>query len=62
MKVTITEGSEANRLFLEPGPRTNCRLVFGSPELVHQGPQPEAHKSIHDYRDQLAAKKKRKKR
>lgn len=50
---------------LEARPRVNCRvtgLVYGSPELVHQGPQPEAHKPIHDYRDQLAAKKKRRKR
>lgn len=50
---------------LEAQPRVNCRitgLVFGSPEPVHQGPQPEAHKSIHDYRDQLAAKRRRKKR
>lgn len=30
-------------------------------EAVAKGPQPEAHKSIHDYRDQLAAKKKRRK-
>lgn len=35
---------------------------WGSPELVHQGPQPEAHKSIHDYRDQLAAKKNRRRK
>jgi hypothetical protein len=46
---------------LEAEPRVNCTLVYGSPELVHQGPQPEAHKSIHDYRDQLAAKKRRRK-
>lgn len=38
------------------------QVLHGSPELVHQGPQPEAHKSIHDYGDQLAAKKERKKR
>lgn len=36
------------------------QVLHGSPELVHQGPQPEAHKSIHDYRDQLAAKRRRK--
>lgn len=37
-------------------------VVWGSPELVVKGPQPEAHKSIDDYRDQLASKKNRKKK
>lgn len=37
---------------IEAQPRVNCPVVgldmaiYGSPELVHQGPQPEAHKSI----------------
>lgn len=43
-------------------PLVEAVIQYWPIEAVVKGPQPEAHKSIHDYRDQLAAKKKRRKR
>lgn len=73
---THLEHNPPTHIYLEPGvyehtcPGCGRTSIFTVPriawaggfEVVVKGPQPEAHKDIYDYRDQLAAKRKRKRR